>query len=135
MPLPRALARFNRVATNRLLGALAPYLPTFGVIIHHGRKSGREYRTPVNVFRHRDWYVVALTYGPGADWVRNVVAAGGCLLETRGRVIRLTHPRLVHDESRLRVPLPVRLVLGLINVSNFLELAPETLDSNGPGRG
>jgi deazaflavin-dependent oxidoreductase (nitroreductase family) len=135
MPLPRALARFNRVATNRLLGALAPYLPGFGVIIHHGRRSGREYRTPVNIFRHGDRYVVALTYGPDADWVRNVVAAGGCLLETRGRVLRLTRPRLVHDEGRLRVPPPVRLILGLANVSDFLELAPEEQDSDRPDRG
>ena len=35
------------------------------------------YRTPLNVFRgDEDHFVIALTYGPGADWVRNIVAAG-----------------------------------------------------------
>ena len=72
MPLPRSVARFNRHATNRVLGPLAHFLPHFGVVIHRGRRSGREYRTPVNVFRRRGELLVALTYGPESDWVRNV---------------------------------------------------------------
>src|SRR3712207_9529794 len=94
MPLPRAVARFNRSVTNPLLGRLAQHVPGFGVVIHTGRKSGREYRTPVNVFRRDDRYVIALTYGPDADWVRNVLAAGECSLVSRRRVLRLARPRL-----------------------------------------
>jgi deazaflavin-dependent oxidoreductase (nitroreductase family) len=122
MPLPRSIALANRRVTNRLLGGLATRLPWFGVIIHIGRKSRRQYRTPVNVFRRGDRYIIALTYGSNADWVRNVLADGGCSLETRGRALRLSRPRLFHDESRHAVPAPVRLILGLINVSDFLEL-------------
>ena len=122
MPAPRWLARVNRRVTNRLLGPLAPYLPGFGVVVHTGRKTHRRYRTPVNVFRRADGYVIALTYGPDAEWVRNVLAGGGCTLETRGRTLRLTRPRLFHDEWRRSVPAPVRLILGLGNVSDFLEL-------------
>ncbi|MGI8586105.1 MAG: nitroreductase family deazaflavin-dependent oxidoreductase [Chloroflexia bacterium] len=125
MPIPHSIARFNKVVTNRLTGRIAKYLPGFGVIRHTGRKSHREYRTPVNVFRRPPGYVVALTYGPDADWVRNVLASGGCLLETRGRTVRLTQPHLFHDERRRSMPAPVRLILGLSNVSDFLEL---TLD-------
>jgi deazaflavin-dependent oxidoreductase (nitroreductase family) len=128
MPLPRSIALANRRVTNRLLGGLATRLPWFGVIIHIGRKSRRQYRTPVNVFRRGDRYIIALTYGSNADWVRNVLADGGCTLETRGRALRLSRPRLFHDESRHAVPAPVRLILGLINVSDFLEL---TLDDAG----
>jgi deazaflavin-dependent oxidoreductase (nitroreductase family) len=125
MPLPRSIARANRRVTNRLLGGLATRLPGFGVIVHTGRRTRRPYRTPVNVFRQDDRYVIALTYGPNTDWVHNVLAAGGCTLETRGRTRRLSRPRLFHDESRHAVPAPVRLILGLIDVSDFLEL---TLD-------
>jgi deazaflavin-dependent oxidoreductase (nitroreductase family) len=114
------IARFNRLVTNRVTGPLAPRLPAFGVVLHVGRKSGREYRTPVNVFRHQGGYVIALTYGPGADWVRNVQAAGGCDLITRGRRVRLTAPQIVHDESRSRVPPPVRMALRLLDVADFL---------------
>jgi deazaflavin-dependent oxidoreductase (nitroreductase family) len=122
MPLPRSVARFNRSVTNRVLGPLARYLPGFGVVVHRGRKTDRLYRTPINVFPKPGGFVVALTYGPHSDWVRNVLADGGCILETRGHAVRLTRPRLVHDEKRLAVPVPLRLVGGLGNVSDFLVL-------------
>ena len=122
MVLSRRVARFNRRATNRVLGHLASWLPGFGVLTHVGRRSGRRYRTPLNVFRTPDGYVVALTYGPDADWVKNVLATGECELTTRGRTIRLRQPRVVHDEGRRAMPLPVRQVLRLIGASDFLYL-------------
>jgi deazaflavin-dependent oxidoreductase (nitroreductase family) len=128
MPLPRAVARINRRVTNRLLTGLATRLPGFGVVVHTGRSSRRQYRTPVNVFRRGDRFTIALTYGLNADWVRNVQAEGGCALETRGRTLRLSRPHLYHDESRRLVPTPVRLILGLVNVNDFLEF---TVDNEG----
>jgi deazaflavin-dependent oxidoreductase (nitroreductase family) len=125
MPLPRSIARVNRRVTNRLLGGLATRLPGFGVVVHTGRRSRRQYRTPVNVFRRGDRFTIALTYGSNADWVRNVLAEDRCTLESRGRTLRLSRPHLYHDESRRSVPAPVRLVLGLVNVNDFLELTVE----------
>jgi deazaflavin-dependent oxidoreductase (nitroreductase family) len=125
MPAPRWLARFNRRVTNRVGGIVAPRAPGFGVIHHRGRRSGREFTTPVNVFRAADGYVVALTYGVESDWVKNVLTAGGCELETRGRRVRLTQPRLVHDERRGAMPPAVRPILGLLRVSDFLYLRDE----------
>jgi deazaflavin-dependent oxidoreductase (nitroreductase family) len=124
MPAPRWVARFNRRVTNRLLGPVARLLPGFGVVVHRGRTTQRRYRTPVNVFRSGRRYVVALTYGSEAQWVRNVLAGGGCELETRGRTVALTRPRLVRDERRRAVPPPVRPVLRLLGVAEFLELEP-----------
>jgi deazaflavin-dependent oxidoreductase (nitroreductase family) len=121
MVLPKRLARFNRVVSNRVLGPLAGVLPGFGVVIHRGRRSGREYRTPVNAFRTRDGYVVALTYGVG-DWTRNVLAAGGCELETGHRRVGLTDPRLVHDPERRAAPVAIRPILAAIGVTDFLHL-------------
>ena len=128
MPLPRTVARINRRVTNHLLKGLATRLPGFGVVVHTGRRSRRQYRTPVNVFRREDRFTIALTYGLKSDWVRNVLAEGGCALETRGRTLRLSRPQLFHDESRQAVPPPVRLVLGLVKVSDFLRL---TKDNEG----
>lgn len=123
MPIPYAVARLNRVGLNRVTRRIAPWLPGFGVVTHRGRRSGRQYRTPVNVFGRPDGYVVALTYGPDADWVKNVLAAGGCELTTRGRTVRLTEPRLYHDESRRGMPaVLVRQVLSLAHVADFLAL-------------
>ncbi|HKO32431.1 MAG TPA: nitroreductase family deazaflavin-dependent oxidoreductase [Candidatus Limnocylindria bacterium] len=103
---------------------VAGHLPLFGVIRHIGRHSGRSRRAPVNVFRDGDDYLVALTYSSQVDWVRNVLAAGGCELETGGRVVRLTDPELFVDPQRRLMPFPVRQFLGLVNVTEFLRLRP-----------
>lgn len=126
MPLPRALARFNRVATNRIGRVLAPRLPGAGVIVHRGRKSGREYRTPISAFRRPGGYAVALTYGPDAEWVRNVLAAGDAVLETGGRQIRVTYPRVVHDPGYRLVPRLVGDILRLLGAADFLLLDAST---------
>ncbi|MEU6642124.1 nitroreductase family deazaflavin-dependent oxidoreductase [Saccharomonospora sp. NPDC046836] len=122
MPLPSRLARFNRVVTNHITRRGAEWLPGFGVIRHRGRKSGHLYSTPVNAFRTQDGYVVALAYGTRTDWVRNVQAADGCQLRTRGRTVRLNKPRIVHDERRDAMPAAVRGLLGLVDVNDFMYL-------------
>ena len=128
--LGRRMARFNRQVLNNLTRPLARHLPGFGVIVHHGRRSGRIYETPVNLFRRSDGYVVALTYGAGADWVRNVVTAGVCDLITHGRRMRVIVSHIEHDEQLLPVPTIVRPILRLIHVADFLHLS-----SPQPGHG
>jgi deazaflavin-dependent oxidoreductase (nitroreductase family) len=125
MPAGRRMARFNRLVTNRILGPLAAYMPGMGVVIHRGRLTQQEYRAPVLVFRRDDGFVIALTYGPETDWVKNVLAQGGCALETRGRTVQLTRPRLVHDEERRAMPPVIRGMLAVGHVDDFLELRRE----------
>jgi deazaflavin-dependent oxidoreductase (nitroreductase family) len=121
-PLGRGVAHFNRRVTNRLTRPLAPWLPGFGVVVHVGRTSGRQYRTPVNVFEAQDGYAIALTYGREAEWVRNVLAAGGCQLIVRGRRRRVDAPEIVRDDSRQLVPAPIRPILGFLGVCDFLRV-------------
>lgn len=122
MPLPRSLARFNLVVTNPVLGHVAGRLPGFAILTHVGRRSGRTFRTPVNLFHPDERYVVALTYGRDSQWVRNVMAAGGCDVLTRGRRLRLSKPEIVHDPRRLLVPAPVRAILARVGVEDFMVL-------------
>jgi len=124
MPLPKRLARFNLLVTNRVLGPLARRAPGFAIVSHVGRRSGRAYRTPVNLFRSGDRYVIALTYGADSQWVRNVLAAGAVDIETRGRRLHLVAPQVVHDARRALVPEPIRPILRLVRVSDFLLLHP-----------
>ena len=42
--------RANRHVANPVLGPFAQRLPGFAVLLHVGRRSGRQYRTPVNLF-------------------------------------------------------------------------------------
>jgi len=122
MPIPKSVAAFNRRVTNRLTGRFAGHLPGFAIVRHVGRTSGRAYRTPVNVFHKGSEYLFALTYGPDSDWVRNVEAAGQCEIETRGRIVRLAGPRRFTDPARDSVPAPVRAVLRIIDVDEFLSM-------------
>ena len=122
MPLPRSLARFNLRVTNPVLSHVAGRLPCFAILTHVGRRSGTTYTVPVNIFRDGDRQVIALTYGRESQWVRNVVAAGGCEVLTRGRRMRLRDPRIVHDPERSLVPAPVRVPLRLARVEDFMVL-------------
>lgn len=124
MPIPKAVGRWNKAGLNRVTRHIAPWMPGLGVVIHRGRRSGRRYRTPVSVFPAGDGYLFALTYGPDTDWVRNVLAAGGCELQTRGRTIRLTSPRVYHDADRRGIRPFERQVLRVLNVADFLSATP-----------
>jgi deazaflavin-dependent oxidoreductase (nitroreductase family) len=126
MPIPKTVGRWNKVGLNRITRHIAPWLPGFGVVVHRGRRSGRRYRTPVNVFPTADGYLFALTYGPDTDWVKNVLAAGCCELRTRGRTVRLVAPRLYHDERRRGIRPLERRILGLLHVADFLALETAT---------
>ncbi|MGA8207916.1 MAG: nitroreductase family deazaflavin-dependent oxidoreductase [Candidatus Dormiibacterota bacterium] len=125
------MARFNRLVTNHLTVRFAGSLPNFGIMVHTGRRSGKQYRTPVNVFPTTDGFRVALTYGSDSQWVRNVIAAGEARLITRRREYRLAHPEFVHDPRRRGVPLPMRLMLRLVGVADFLSLRVANQSTGG----
>jgi deazaflavin-dependent oxidoreductase (nitroreductase family) len=134
VPIPKAVGRWNKAGLNRLTRHIAPWMPGFGVIVHRGRRSGRRYQTPVNVFGAGHGYVVALTYGPDTDWVKNVLAAGGCELRTRGQMIQLGSPRLFRDESRSTIRPVERQVLRILNVADFLFLTPTSGGTAAPSQ-
>lgn len=103
------------------MGLVAGWAPGFAIVQHVGRETGRDYETPINVFHQGDVFVFALTYG-GGSWVENVLAAGGCSIRTRGRTVRLTEPERYTDPARKDVPAPVRWILGMLDVNEFLSL-------------
>jgi deazaflavin-dependent oxidoreductase (nitroreductase family) len=119
----RWLAKINIVLTNRITSLFAGWLPGFGILTHIGRKSGKLYRTPVNVFGAPNGFVVALTYSSQSEWVKNVLAAGGCELKTRGKKYQLSAPKVVRDPTRRQFPFPVRLVLKLVGADEYMELS------------
>jgi deazaflavin-dependent oxidoreductase (nitroreductase family) len=119
----RWLAKINIAFTNRITGLFAGWLPGFGILTHVGRKSGKVYRTPVNVFRVPTAFIIALTYSSQSEWVKNVLAEGGCELKTRGKKYQLSAPRVVRDPTRRLFPIPVRIVLKVVGADEYMELA------------
>ncbi len=122
----RWLAKINIAFTNRITSLFAGWLPGFGILTHVGRKSGKVYRTPVNVFRGSNGFIIALTYSSQSEWVKNVLAAGECGLKTRGKKYQLSSPKVVRDPSRRRFPFPVRIVLMVVGADEYIELSGRT---------
>ncbi|WP_280265775.1 nitroreductase family deazaflavin-dependent oxidoreductase [Nocardia wallacei] len=123
MPAPRWLARANKFGLNRVTRFIAPRAPGWAVVIHRGRKSGKTFRTPLWAFRRPGGYVIALTYGPHSDWVRNVLAADGCELESRGRRYEVGNPRVYRDDSASDMPAFIRFMLRyVIKAPDFLSV-------------
>ena len=119
----RWLAKFNILVTNRITGVFAGWLPGFGILTHVGRRSGKLYRTPINVFRTPAGFIIALTYSSESEWVKNVLAGGSCELKTVGRKYQLSSPKVLHDPTRRRFPFLVRLVLMLVGADEYMELS------------
>jgi deazaflavin-dependent oxidoreductase (nitroreductase family) len=88
--------RFNRAVGNpyqmRTAGTPGAYA---SVIRHVGRTTGRQYATPMVPFPTDDGFVIALPYGPGADWVKNVMASGSATIVHGGTTYRVGQPELV----------------------------------------
>ena len=88
-----------------------------------GRKSGKVYHTPINVFRASNGFIIALTYSSKSEWVKNVLATGGCELKTRGKKYQISAPNVVRDPTRRRFPIPVRFVLRIVGADEYMELS------------
>jgi deazaflavin-dependent oxidoreductase (nitroreductase family) len=95
MQLPQRLARFNRYVTNPIQRMWAGWAPGMGILEHTGRKSGKQYRTPLNVFHTEDGVVIVLTYGPNRDWLKNITATGRARIKSHGKTTEFVGPQVV----------------------------------------
>jgi len=86
----------------------------------------------VNVFKAHDGFIIALTYSSHSEWVKNVLAAGGCELKTRGNKYELSSPTVVHDPTRRRFPIPVRVVLMIVGADEFMQLSISPAHASPP---
>ena len=125
-PRTRFIRPFTTHVLNRFTRLFVHRLPGFAIISHRGRKTGETHRTPMNVFRDGDDYLFALTYGSNVQWVKNVLAAGEADLRIGDRTIHLTEPELFVDPKRRLMPFPVRTMLGVMRVSEFLRMRPSS---------
>lgn len=120
----RARIRFLRIldaTLNRVTRRLASAgRGPFSLVVHTGRRSGREYRTPLILARVPEGFVAELTYGEKVDWLRNVRAAGACTVVHRGAQHRIVAVEPCDARrGRAAFPLPARLVLTALRRKHF----------------
>ena len=125
-PVQKLIRRTNRRFTNpRVLRRDAGEPGAYASVVHHtGRRSGTPYRTPVVVEEAGDdAYVVALPYGPTADWVRNVMTTGAATIDHDGRTIPVDRPSLIGlDQGNPHFPAKEQRTHRRFGVTDFLLL-------------
>ena len=94
MKFPPVVERLQIKYFNPLIRPLARYLPTFAIIKHRGRTSGKEYETVVNAFRKGNVLAIGLAHGK-TNWVKNVLAAGEADVHLFRRDVHITNPRVL----------------------------------------
>lgn len=126
MPDSSWVARANKRYVNPVATSVAAWAPGWAIVIHRGRKSGHIFRTPLWAFQRPGGFIIALTNGPNADWVRNVLADNGCEMLSRRHRYLLTAPRLCRDEMGAQLPSMMRFVVrNLIDAPTMLSLDVE----------
>jgi deazaflavin-dependent oxidoreductase (nitroreductase family) len=88
----RRLSRATKARPLKTAGTGEAYA---SVVRHVGRASGKSYETPVHAVPAGGGFAIALPYGAGSDWVKNVLARGAAAIVYGGRTYQLDEPRIV----------------------------------------
>jgi deazaflavin-dependent oxidoreductase (nitroreductase family) len=120
----RIFGRFTPVL-NRIVSRIAGrrYVPLYVLLRHRGRRSGRAYATPVVGMRVPGGFAIPMAFGEGADWYRNIVAAGGATIRQHGTEHHLSNPAAIDPDSAAS-PFPgwQRPVFRALGIRRFLFL-------------
>src|SRR6202158_6430288 len=124
-PPARRVVRFAAPFVNPLVLLIAGrrWMPVVGILHHRGRRSGREYATPIGMRPLGDGFVIPRTFGDNAAWYLNVKAAGEGHVTYLGREYRVVEPAVV-DFSTAKPAFPryELLQFRLIGINEYLRL-------------
>ena len=113
----------NAIAPFALALAGRRWFPAWAQLRHRGRRTGKEYVIPVAVLTRPDAFVIGLPWGTGTNWVRNVIAAGGCGITWKGTEYQVTEPRLVDKEVALASSSGLQhAIIARVDFPAFLQL-------------
>ncbi len=116
--------KFNKHVLNPVMMTVAGRQHSPYAILHHvGRRSGYAYATPVVAELSSESFIIALPYGTGVDWYRNVLAAGSCTLTWNGQEYQLVEPELL--DAAIAEPLLVlarAFGLKLLGIKYFVKM-------------
>lgn len=125
-PTPfRSLIRTsNKYLLNPVMLRLAGRRWWYASVVHHtGRRSGRRYATPVVADRVADHLIIPLPYGVGVDWLRNILAAGGADVVSRGNSYHGVKPEIIDATQALpELPRDRRHTFERVRIGHFLRL-------------
>jgi deazaflavin-dependent oxidoreductase (nitroreductase family) len=101
-PLLNAIRASNKYLLNPLMVQLAGHKHWYAAAIKHtGRRSGKQYTTPVVAERIADGFVIPLPYGTDVDWLQNVRAAGRATISSQGEDYEVIQPEIIDAATAL----------------------------------
>ena len=123
-PVLNRVRRYARDVGNprQLQSAGAPGAHA-SVLRHTGRKSGKQYQTPVTARWTADGFVIGLPYGPNTDWLKNVLASGVATLVHNGTSYQCAEPEVIPtSEAEGGFSAAERRILRLMGVDEYLRM-------------
>jgi EmrB/QacA subfamily drug resistance transporter/deazaflavin-dependent oxidoreductase (nitroreductase family) len=124
-PRARRVVRFAARFVNPLVLLVAGrrWMPVVGILYHRGRRTGREYATPIGMRPLGDGFVIPRTFSDNAAWYQNIKAAGEGRVTYLGRHHRVVEPEVVdYATARPAFPRYERLQFRLIGINEYLRL-------------
>jgi len=132
-PRTRRVVRFAARFVNPLVLFVAGrrWMPVVGILYHRGRRTGRQYATPIGMRPLGDGFVIPRTFSDNAAWYQNIKAAGEGRVTYLGRHYRVVEPEVVDYATAKRAfPRYERLQFRLIGINEYLSLRAIADDVN-----
>lgn len=120
-----SVRKFNCAILNPITKLFAGHL-FYSIVYHKGRRSGKEYSTPVFAAIRNEHIYIPLPYGANTDWMLNMQAKGKCDVKIRGKLYSSTNPEIVGATMALSVfPSIIRWAFERANANQYLRLEIE----------
>ena len=140
-PVIDAVRSFNKNILRPPMMKLAGRRHWYAAVIRHkGRRSGKEYATPIWAEPTEGGFVVPLPYGERVDWLKNILAVGQCRIEAKGVAYEVGDLEVV-DASIVGPMFPplLRFLFRLYGVRSYLRtrtlaISPEQVAAHGAAR-
>jgi deazaflavin-dependent oxidoreductase (nitroreductase family) len=115
---------FNKRILNPAMMKLAGRRHWYASVIRHrGRRSGKEYATPVVAEPTEEDFIVPLPYGENVDWLKNVVAAGRATIAAKGETYAVGEPEIIDAGAAFSLLRPrVRHKWRLFGIGRWLKV-------------
>lgn len=119
MPMPLWWGKINK----RIFNPIELRRGKRPTLTHVGRKSGREYVTPLDAHEVDGGFLFILVYGSDCDWVQNILASGTATLRKGGTAFELANPRVItRDEVQPLLGEGLKIPGGPIKLEEFLRM-------------
>ena len=95
----------------------------YGLLVHRGRASGKEYRTPLVVRPVDGGFVIPMPFGESTQWAKNLFAAGSGQIVWNGRTYEVDAPELIDQaEAAPSFSASQRAAVDRIGLGSFLRV-------------